>query len=111
LPVAYVHVIFILPKELRRLARENKKEIYNLLMRSSWQTIKELSEMKENVGALPGIISVLHTFGSDVKYHVHTHNLVTFGGYDKWTCKWKSPKRKNKLVSYRKMSANYKRTF
>lgn len=111
LPVAYVHVIFTLPLELRRLARENKKEIYNLLMRSSWQTIKELSEKEENLGALPGIISVLHTFGSDVKYHVHTHNLVTFGGYDKQTDKWKSPKRKDKLSRYRKMSSTYKRIF
>ena len=111
LPVAYVHIIFTLPKELRRLARMNKKEIYNLLMRSSWQTIKELSEKEENIGALPGIISVLHTFGSDMKYHVHTHNLVTFGGYDKRTEKWKSPKRKDKIARYRKMSSRYKEIF
>jgi len=111
LPVAYVHVIFTLPKELRRLARQNKKLIYNLLMRSSWQTIKELSEKEENIGGLPGIISVLHTFGSDMKYHVHTHNLVTFGGYDKQTNKWKSPKRKDKIARYREMSSTYKRIF
>lgn len=98
LPIAYVHIIFTLPKQLRRLTSYNKKEIYNLLMRSTWETIKELSAKEENMGALPGATTVLHTFGSDMKYHVHTHSLVTFGGYDKKTDKWKSPKRKSKLA-------------
>ncbi|MBK6816441.1 MAG: transposase [Saprospiraceae bacterium] len=33
--------------------------------------------------ATPGMTSILHTFGSDMKYHIHVHALVTFGGLAK----------------------------
>ncbi len=106
--VAYAHIVFTLPQELRKLARSNKKQLYNLILRSSWETIKELTGDENNVGGLPGMISVLHTFGSDMKFHIHTHCLVTFGGYDEETGVWKSPKRKDKIARYRKINSKYK---
>jgi hypothetical protein len=90
------------------MARSNKKQMYNLIMRSLWNTIKELSADENNVGGLPGMICVLHTFGSDMKYHVHTHCLVTFGGYDTYTSRWVSPKRKDKIARYRQINSKYK---
>jgi len=84
--------------------------MYNILMRSSWQSIKELSAQPENLGALPGMISVLHTFGSDMKYHLHVHSLITFGGVDKQG-KWHWPKRKKKLAPYRELSKTFREVF
>jgi hypothetical protein len=77
-------------------------------MRSSWSTIKELASEKSNIGGLPGMICVLHTFGSDIKFHVHTHCLVTFGGYDEASGTWKSPQRKDKIARYRQINSKYK---
>lgn len=108
--VPYVHVTFTLPHELNGLARRYPWEIYSLLMRSSWATIKELSSAEDNVGGLPGMISVLHTFGSDMKYHVHVHSLVSFGGIDR-SGKWRFPKRRNKLAPYRQVCRRYKEIF
>jgi hypothetical protein len=105
-----VHVVFTLPHELNTLARLNPRIMYNNIMRSSWQTIKRLSSKGENLGGLPGMVSVLHTFGSDMKYHVHVHGLVTFGGLDEQG-KWQWPKRKKKIASFRKMCATYKEIF
>src|ERR1035438_6607119 len=31
---------------------------------------------------MPGIMTVLHTFGSDIKYHIHLHMLISSGGLD-----------------------------
>jgi len=79
-------------------------------MRSSWKCIKNLSAKAENVGGLPGMVSVLHTFGSDMKFHLHVHSLITFGGVDE-SGKWHWPKRKKKLASYRDISKEFRNVF
>jgi hypothetical protein len=79
-------------------------------MRVAWKTIKQVSEDDSNIGALPGMIAVLHTFGSDMKYHVHVHCLITFGGLTK-DGKWRYPKRKYKIARYRELSAVYRKIF
>lgn len=110
LNVPYAHITFTLPKQINFLAKNNQCEIYNLLMRSSWKTIKSLSAFEKNLGARPGMISVLHTWGSDLKYHIHTHCLVTFGGLDNHN-NWKWPKRRNKMAPFRKLSQEFKKIF
>lgn len=108
--VPYVHTIFTLPHQLNRLAHQNESKVYSLLMKSAWKTIKRLSEDPKNLGALPGMISVLHTFGSDMKYHIHVHALVTFGGIDQQG-NWQYPKRKKKLAPYRRMCTIFREIF
>lgn len=108
--VPYVHTTFTLPHQLNGLARENPSKIYSLLMRVAWKTIKQLSKDPKNIGAIPGMISVLHTFGSDMKYHIHVHCLITFGGLSE-SGEWIYPKRKYKLARYRELSSTYKSLF
>jgi hypothetical protein len=66
LAVPYTHTVFTIPHQLNKIAKQYPKQIYNLLLRSAWETVKQLSADPTNVGALPGMISVLHTFGSDI---------------------------------------------
>lgn len=108
--VPYSHTVFTIPHELDSLCKSNKKEMYNMIMRASWQCIKELCGDEENVGALPGMISVLHTFGSDMKYHLHVHCLITFGGINEQG-KWRWPKRKKKLAGYRAICKRFREVF
>jgi hypothetical protein len=108
--VPYVHTTFTLPHQLNGLARANQSEIYGLLMRVAWKTIKQVSKDEANLGALPGMVSVLHTFGSDMKYHVHVHCLITFGGLTE-DGKWLYPKRKHKIARYRELCATYRKIF
>jgi hypothetical protein len=110
LNVPYAHITFTLPSELHPLARSNPKVIYQMLMRSAWQTIKILAAKEENLGALPGMISVLHTWGSDLKYHLHAHTLVSFGGLDK-ALKWRWPKRRKKIAPFRELCKKYREVF
>ena len=105
-----MHTVFTLPHELNTLGRRYPSALYNLLMRSAWKTVKRLSSDSDNIGGLPGMISVLHTFGSDMKYHLHVHCLITFGGLDK-SVNWVWPKKKNKLASYREMCKEYRKEF
>ena len=111
LNVPYVHMIFTLPHQLNGLARANKKIIYSLILKTSWAVVKNISKSNDNIGGLPGMVSVLHTFGSDMKYHIHTHNLVTFGALELENNTWKKPKRKDKIARYRQINSLYKKLF
>ena len=90
--------------------RLNERIMYNITIRSAWACVKKLSADARNVGGLPGMVTVLHTFGSDMKYHVHVHALITFGGLDE-EGNWKWPKDKKKIAKYRKMCKTYRECF
>lgn len=79
-------------------------------MRSAWTALKKGALSHHNLGGTPGAIMVLHTFGSDLKYHIHAHCLVTFGGIDK-SGQWKWPKRKNKIIPFRQLRATFRAEF
>lgn len=72
------HVVTTLPKQLRHLADKNDNLIYDLLFKVSAEVIKSWFKSKHNL--FPGIVSVLHTGGSDLKFHPHIHMLVSGGG-------------------------------
>lgn len=103
LNVPYIHATFTLPHQLNPLLRANPKLLYGLLYRSAWKTTQKVCAEPNNVGGLPGMIAILHTWGADMKYHVHLHTLITFGGLDK-KGNWHYPKRKNKLARYRQIN-------
>ena len=56
------------------------------------------------------MVSVLHTFGSDLKYHLHVHCLITFGGLNN-SGAWVWPRRKKQLASYREMCREFRKEF
>src|SRR5258708_14687386 len=80
LPVPYFMVTFTLPAQLRPLARSNQKTLYNLLFRASSQALLKLAQDPRFVGALAGIVRLLHTWTRQLLYHPHVHYLVTGGG-------------------------------
>ena len=47
-----------------------------------------MSWTKANGGYIPGFYAVLHTFGSDIKFHPHLHILITAGGLCLDHMKW-----------------------
>ena len=81
----YQHVIFSPPSEFRKYFGIGKAPYYNMLYATVNQTLKDWYSQK---GYLPGIMDVMHTFGRDIKYHVHIHVLITCGGLDKSQSKW-----------------------
>ncbi len=79
----YFHVVFTLPHELNPLIYCNQKLLYGLLHKCCAQTLLELSADKKYLGAVPGIIQVLHTWNQELSYHVHMHCIVSGGGLTK----------------------------
>lgn len=88
LPVPYFHIVFTLPDDLNEIALRNKKEIYALLLKTSAETLQELSKDPKYLGAQIGFISILHTWGQNLMDHPHVHCIVTGGGLSADQTKW-----------------------
>ena len=80
LPVPYSHVVFTIPHQLAELAQQNKRVLYDLLLRTSAATLLEIAADPRHLGAKIGFLSVLHTWGQNLKHHPHVHCVVPTGG-------------------------------
>ena len=75
LPVPYAHVVFTMPQILAPLALQNPKVVYDLLLRSSAQTLQEIARNPKHLGARLGFFAILHTWGQ---------TLITIRTYTVW---------------------------
>jgi Putative transposase/Transposase zinc-binding domain len=92
LPVKYYHVVFTLPHELNQIVLANRRLLFKLLFQSSAQTLLRFANDNKYLGATPGIISVLHTWGQQLSFHPHIHSIVSGGGIGE-DHTWKEAKR------------------
>ena len=61
LPIPYFHVVFTLPSAIGDVAYQNKAVIYDLLFKTSSETMLTIAADPKHLGARIGITSVLHT--------------------------------------------------
>jgi hypothetical protein len=80
LPVGYFHVVYTLPSPIADIAYQNKRTIYDLLMKAAAETTLTIAADPRHLGARIGITAVLHTWGSALTYHPHVHMIVPAGG-------------------------------
>lgn len=110
LAVPYHHVIFTLPHELGKFARLHQKEVYSTLIKTAAHSVIKLAADPHYVGGQVGIMAVLHTWGSNLSYHLHVHCLVTGGGLSEDGQKW-LPARDGFLVPIRALSKLFRGLF
>ena len=79
----YFHAVFTLPSELNPLIYANQSLLYSLMHKCASKTLLELSADQTYLGATPGIIQVLHTWGQELNFHPHIHCIVTGAGLTK----------------------------
>jgi Putative transposase/Transposase zinc-binding domain len=80
LPVEYHHVVFTLPATLGPLALANPRRLYDLLFQAARDSVLEVAADPRFLGAMPGLLLVLHTWGQSLQHHPHVHGVVTGGG-------------------------------
>ena len=88
LPTRYLHVVFTLPGRLSPLVLQNKKIIYDLLFRTSAETLLEVARNPEHLGVEIGFFSVLHTWSQKLTAHPHVHCVVPAGGLSPDHARW-----------------------
>jgi hypothetical protein len=110
LPVPYYHVVFTLPAAIADIAYQNKTVIYDLLFKSSAETLVIIAADPKHLGARIGITSVLHTWGSAMTHHPHVHMIVPGGGISMDGKSWISC-RSNFFLPVRVLSRLFRRLF
>jgi Putative transposase/Transposase zinc-binding domain len=88
LPTRYMHVVFTLPRRLAPLVLQNKKVIYDLLFRTSAETLLEVARDPRLLGAEIGFFSVLHTWSQQLRIHPHVHCVIPGGGLSPDHTRW-----------------------
>lgn len=97
----HFHVVFTVPKEWHAFFEQNYRIAARELFGAAAETLKTFQ--KNNWGMEGGFFGVLHTWGSALNWHPHLHVLVSGGGVDHQTGKWKTA-RPNYLFPVRAMS-------
>jgi hypothetical protein len=63
------HIVFTLPSELHILWQFNRSMMADILFKAVQETLKAFSQNPEHLGAMPGMISALHTWGRAIPLH------------------------------------------
>ncbi len=88
LPVPYFLVTFTLPAQLRAVTRQNQRDLYSLLFRSSATALQQLAADPRFLGGQIGLMGVLQTWTRDLRYHPHIHYLVPAGALSSTDSRW-----------------------
>lgn len=80
LPALHLHTILTLPSELHPLWRQNRRAMAALFFATARQALFALCADPDHLGALPGVLMVLHTWSRSLSLHPHLHLLVSGGG-------------------------------
>lgn len=110
LPVPYFHVVYSLPSQLRDVAYQNKRVVYDLVMKAAAETTLEIAGDPKRLGARIGITAVLHTWGSAMTHHPHVHMIVPGGGLSDDGRRWVGS-RANFLVHVHVLAAKFRGKF
>jgi hypothetical protein len=87
LPVPYYHIVFTLPDTLNQFCLQYPKEMYDQLFKCVWDTLYLFALDHQYMGAMPGMIAILHTWGQTLSLHPHLHCIMPAGGIsisDQW---------------------------
>lgn len=79
-------MVFTLPQQFRTLFWLNR-ELFNELSGIAAQIILDIAKAK---GVRVGIFTALHSYGRDMKKHVHIHLSATLGGLTQDGQSWKT---------------------
>jgi len=79
-----------LPKSLAEVYGYHRAALTTALFRAAARSVLSCLKSKKYLGALPGIIAVLNTWGELLAVHPHVHLIVTAGGLSHGT--WRTAK-------------------
>ena len=80
LPCPHFHVVFTLPHELLALWEFNRERLTGVFFDCVRHTLLDLLADPRHLGATPGLLMSLHTWGRNLSHHPHVHALVSAGG-------------------------------
>lgn len=77
------HIVFTIPEELRFFFFEDRSLLDILFKASAHVVLSWFASLNKSQFFTPGIVSMLHTFGRDLKWNPHIHMIVSEGASGK----------------------------
>ena len=74
------HIVFTIPEELREYFGKDREKLKILPKCAAKAVTSWMRELNKKEEFIPGIVTVIHTFGRDLKWNPHVHMMVTEGG-------------------------------
>ena len=75
----YRHIVFFVPSELRELFFWHRELLPVACHAAAAATVEAFQTLNRKRELVPGILATCHTFGRNLRFHVHVHLLVTEG--------------------------------
>ena len=97
----HFHVVFTMPTQFHEFFERNYRQACEILFSAAAECLRIFQ--KNNWKMQGAFFGVLHTWGSRLNWHPHLHMLVSAGGRDLDTGRWKQV-RANYLFAVRAMS-------
>jgi len=99
-PAEYFLLSFTLPAEFRPLAWAHPRVVYDLLLRSSWETVRTFARHDRQLQGVPGAIAVLHTNTRALEFHPHVHLVMPAAAVDAQRRQWRSKRARRREAGY-----------
>jgi hypothetical protein len=108
LPATYFLLTFTLPEALRPLAWAHQRQLYDLMSRCSWETVRTFTRNDRQLQGEAGVISVLHTHSRSLDYHPHVHLVMPAAAIDADRKLWRTKKSKRYLFSHKALATVFR---
>ncbi len=110
LPADYFHVVFTLPEQIGAIAFYNKEVLYDILFRTTAETLLTIARDPQRLGVTLGFFCVLHSWGQNLHFHPHLHCVIPAGGLSDDLQRW-IPSHRKFLLPVKLLSRLFRRLF
>ena len=83
--VKHRHIVFTIPEELRDFFRVDRQRLKILSKCAAKAVTSWMYKLNKSEEFTPGMVTVIHTFGRDLKWNPNVRMMVTEGGAGKIT--------------------------
>jgi Putative transposase/Transposase zinc-binding domain len=112
---SYFLITFTLPAELRALAWQHQRTVYDQMIASAWETLRTFSHNHKQLQGSPGAVAVLHTHSRQLAFHPHVHVVMPAAALDVdkglWRTLRKSTKGKGYLFNHKALAKVFRGKF
>lgn len=109
LPVPYFLVTFTVPEELRPLFAARPELLHDLLFAQAAAALQSVADRPRLLGAVLGMIAILHTWGRQLQHHPHLHFIIPGGGLSPDGKRWVPTRQPDWLLPVKALAAAFRR--
>jgi hypothetical protein len=108
LPVPYFLVTFTVPEQLRVLFAARPELLHDLLFAQAAAALQAVAARPRLLGAVLGMVAVLHTWGRQLQHHPHLHFIIPGGGLSPDGTRWVPTRQPDWLLPVKAVAAAFR---